>query len=246
MRSYLACCGAILASTAASPVLAQDDWSGPYVGGYVGAAHEETGFEDFACWASCTKPTLQGSSANVGISLGYDHQFTDALVVGLAGDFGTGQNRSMVEGSSFSTATVGEISLNSDIAHQFSVRARAGLASGDTLFYVTGGVALAKAQFSAQGEGIPTSLPGHSQNFDATWKGHISGPVFGLGIEQKFGSFSAKAEVLNSRFGKVSTCFSNSDGPNAGICWQDNLPIPPQLDNTYSRTDIRLGVAYRF
>lgn len=246
MRSYFAVCVTILTSFAASPALAQDNWSGAYVGAYVGGTQEETGFEDLACWTACTKPTVQGTSANVGISLGYDHQVADTLVIGLVGDFGTGQKRTLVEGISPPTATVGKISMDSDIAHQAAIRARAGMANGDTLFYVTGGVAFAKARFSARGEGMPTFWPGHSANFDATWNGHISGPVVGLGIEQKFGSFSARAEVLHSRFGKVSSCFSNSDGPNAGMCWRDNLPIPPQLDNTYNRTDFRVGIAYRF
>ena len=246
MKSIVFLSGFILATGVSTPVWAQENWSGPYFGAYADVSNDETGFEDFGCWTACTKVTVQGNQVGGGFTAGYDIQVADSFVVGAVGDIGTGHNRSLVAGAGLPTSSVGTITFRSDVSRQSSIRARAGLASGRTLLYVTGGIGLAKGKYSAEGRGLPVFNPAHSANFAAAWSGTTSGPIVGAGVEFQFAAFSAKAEVLNTRFQTTSACFANLDGPNAGVCWTTAYGIPPQLNTTSSQTSIRVGLNYRF
>lgn len=231
----------------ASPAFAeQADWSGPHVGAYVEAAYDETGIEDFACWAACTKPTLQGTEPKAGVTLGYDLQFDNTLVVGLAADFGSGSRRSLVEGAAIGVSAVPVYTLESETDYEASLRARAGLAVGNTLVYVAGGAGWTKARYGVVARNVTVYNPLQTSNFEANWTGTVSGPVFGGGIEHRFGPASARIEVLHRRYAPASTCFANSDGPNAGVCWPTFYSVPAQVNVDQRTTALRFALSYRF
>lgn len=237
---------ALLLSGVPASAQASEDWTGAYAGAYADAGSERTSFEDFGCWTSCTQPNLKGTSLNAGGTLGFDIQASDGLVIGAVADIGTGGERELFAGATIGVPTQGVISWHSKTDWQSTIRGRVGFSSGDTLIFVSGGAAFAKAKFSTQGRGVPTWWPNHSQNFEATWQGTLSGRSYGVGIERKFGDVAAKVELLQTDYGHASTCFANSDGVNAGVCWRDNLAFAPLVRNSYSSTNIRIGLNYRF
>lgn len=245
----LAIRAAVLAAlTSASPAFADDaDWSGAHVGVYAEASYDESGFEDFSCWTACTRPSLQGTSLKAGATLGYDLEVDDSLVIGLAGDFGTGSRRSMVEGAAVGIIGTPVYTLQSETDYEANVRARVGMSTGKTLVYITGGIGFARTRFSAEGRNVVSWYPTiQSPNFGAVWEGTMSGPVFGGGIEHRFGGASARIEVLHRRYEPASACFANSDGANAGVCWPVLYSIPAQMNFDTQSTALRFGLSYRF
>ncbi len=248
MKVYQLISSLLASSVLATPALAQSgDWTGPYAGVYTDVAYDELGVEDFGCWTACTKPTVQGTAIKAGASAGYDVQIEDTLVFGLVADLGTGSRRKLIEGDAIGVHGNGTFTFESDVELEASIRARAGLAQGDTLIYITGGMAFARGRFNAEGSGVPTYWVNHSSDFNASWSGTVTGPTFGGGIEHQLGPASVRFEVLHKRFAPVSACFANVGTPNPGECWQDNYAmIPPQVNYTYSVTNLRLGINYRF
>lgn len=247
MKVYHLISGLLASSFLAAPAMAQSaDWTGPYVGTYVDVSYDELGVEDFGCWTACTKPTVQGTAMKAGATIGYDLQIGDTLVVGLAADLGTGSRRRLVEGAAIGTVGPGTLAFESDLDREATLRGRAGLVQGDTLIYLTGGVALAKARFTAGAYNVPSYMLGQTFSAEAAWSGTTSGPTFGGGIEHRFGPISARFEMLHKRYSPVSSCFTNLDDLNSGPCWDFNSAIPPQVNYTYSATSLRVGVNYRF
>ena len=232
----------VIAPNAAS---AQDNWSGPYFGVFTQAVSSETDYEDFGCWTACTRPTVQSNSAGVGATIGYDVQAGDGLVIGLMADIGSGSKRKL-DNSDLGLQTVGAVAWRSDIAFESTARARIGVNHGKSLIYVTGGLAFAKATFSAEGRNVTSYYPSHSTNYEAGWSGTLNGRSYGGGLEYAMGKFSLKAEVLQTKYTPVSSCFGNSDGPNAGVCWSSASAIPPLLRNAYSATSVKVGLNFRF
>lgn len=247
MKVYHLISGLLASSVLAVPAMAESkDWTGPYVGTYVDVSYDELGVEDFGCWTACTKPTVQGTAMKAGATIGYDLQIGETLVVGLAADLGSRSRRHLVQGAAIGTISTATFTFESDLDREATVRARAGLVQGDTLIYLTGGIAFAKGRFTAGGRNAPTYWLTHSPNYDASWIGTTTGPTFGGGIEHRFGPISARFEVLHKRYAPTSACFANIDTPNPGQCWQVVYSVPPQVNYTYSTTSLRLGVNYRF
>ena len=232
----------IFAPSAAS---AQDNWSGPYLGVFAQTGPSETGYEDFGCWTACTRPTVQGNSAGIGATIGYDVQAGDGLVLGLMADIGSGSNR-MLDNSDLGLQTVGSVAWRSKIAFESTVRARIGVTHGKSLIYATSGLAFAKATFSAEGRNVTSYYPSHSTNFEAAWSGTLHGRSYGGGLEYAMGKASLKVEVLQTKYTPASSCFGNSDGPNAGVCWSGVSAIPPLLRNAHSATSVKVGLNFRF
>lgn len=224
---------------------AQETWTGPYVGVYADGSSSETGYEDYGCWTACTKPTVQSINATVGGTAGFDIQTGDGLVLGLVGDVGTGGKSSFTAHSSGLPSPT-TTTWRSDIDYRATVRARIGITSGKALVYVTGGIAMAHGVISAEARNFPTYSTARSSNYDATWRGTMTGAVYGAGIEYAMGPLSFKSEFLLSKFAPVSSCFANSDGPNAGVCWPTLYAIPALMRNSYAATGVRLGLNYRF
>lgn len=231
----------------ASPAYAEDKlWSGPYIGASIDASFDETNVEDLSCWTSCSNVSLRKMSAAATFSAGYDVQLSDSLVVGLVADIATGSDRKFVVGEDLPVSTIGKIAYSTNISNRMTFRARAGIADGSTLVYLTGGLARAKTDHRVTATGVTSFWASHSTDFDATWTGYENGFVYGVGIEHKLGQISAKAEVLGSQYTTKSTCFANSTGMNVGQCWPDPFIIPPQVNFSSNVTQIKIGLNLRF
>lgn len=124
-------------------------WTGFYVGAHAGYAEADYKGE----WDPSEDPWLYGkefdlSRFNGGLHAGYNFQ-VDSIVWGIEGDI-TGANLADTQchdDTSGICAYSSSMSANLDLLA--SVRGRLGLASGNSLFYVTGGIAFADADFTA-------------------------------------------------------------------------------------------------
>jgi outer membrane immunogenic protein len=131
------------------------DWTGLYVGAWVGSACIDGELTD----NSSTPPgtfEMAGCGGKGGITAGYNHQFEN-FVLGLEGDWGMSGKLAKNEepGVDFSYA------MNS-IA---TLRARAGIAFDDTLLYVTGGGAWVIGDV----DGIISPVPDHIKHDHWGW-----------------------------------------------------------------------------
>lgn len=239
--------GLLIVATVAAPNKANaDEWSGPYVGVFGEATHSQTDFEDMGCWYVCTKPTTQGVTATGGGTVGVDFQVADSFAFGVAGDISGGIDRQTIIGDRNAPAHA-TVVLKSKTSLQASIRARAGLVTGDTMVYATGGVSIAKARFVAEAHNfvVMAAYPDNNPSYSATWEGTTSGMVFGGGIEHRINNFSARFEIIHSKFGRKTACNANSDGPDAGQCWERVDYIPSVVATDLSTTSIRLGMNWR-
>lgn len=154
------------------------DWTGPYVGGFVGLASLE-GSYDATSICGCTNydRELSGSGYHAGVLLGWNYQL-DNIVFGIEGDYAWG----------------GEVADNDDPAEETyfnfdsigTIRARAGWAQDNTLIYFTGGAAF----IDTEGGG----LIGTEDVKDSRW---LTGWTVGGGIEHAFGAgLAARLEYL--------------------------------------------------
>lgn len=247
MKLLLVC--ATIAAASINPTASwaeTDKWSGPYVGASADAVFDDTTIEDMGCWTSCSSISLRKASASATVSAGYDVQVTDDLVMGIVADFGSGNERRTLVGDGLPVSTTGTITHSSKIAERMSLRGRAGVTFGNSLIYLSGGIARAKVTHRVQGEGVPSYSPSHSADFDATWSGYNNGLIYGIGVERKIGALSAKVEVVSTHYATKAACFSNSTGSDIGQCWPTHYVIPPQVNFNSTSAQIRVGVNWRF
>lgn len=145
-------------------------WTGYYVGLHGGfAAVDWSGaFEDDFDWSD-----LNESGFVIGGQIGYNHQLPNNLVLGVEGDFsyGLGLDATAIE---LDTPDPNEF-IDSDIDWLASLRLKAGLAVGDFMPFVTGGVGFARYDLDYTLEGAP------ADSFNTT--GVSVGPVVGGGLE---------------------------------------------------------------
>ena len=125
-------------------------WTGFYVGAHAGYnAADYNGL-----WTPSEIPALRGKDFDLdgfsgGLHVGYNWQMDSNFVFGIEGDV-TGANMSDFvphmnpdTGSQYTSSMAAQIDLLA------SVRGRLGMASNNSLFYVTGGIAFADASFKA-------------------------------------------------------------------------------------------------
>lgn len=201
----------IAATLAFTPALAQEpaDWSGGYVGGFVGALRS-TG--------AASLGDYQGALLELDVSNGlFPEDIDDAEVAGTGGlTFGWNrQSGALVTGVEIDFALTG-----SDVENGFArrdpnpdptfngvntvtgygteldtlatARLRAGYASGATLFYVTGGLAAGRVR---NGFSLELTELGYANDWSAS--GTRFGYVVGAGIERRMSErLSAKLEVM--------------------------------------------------
>jgi outer membrane immunogenic protein len=155
------------------------DWSGFYVGGWVGATCIDGELTDNA------GPTLwemSGCGWKGGLLGGYNHQF-EQWVVGLEGDWGmTGDIATNEEAG-------GDFAFSMD--HIATIRARWGYAFDDTLLFLTGGAAWARGDL----DGIIAATPDHIKGTHWGW-------TFGGGMEHAItDQVRIKLDYLYTAFG---------------------------------------------
>jgi opacity protein-like surface antigen len=213
--------GSLTLPTAA---LAQStDWTGFYAGGRIGGLKQPSGnnervefdtnldgsFGDTvrtAAGADAFSPGFCDGAANdrtpaagcVGddegadgaLMLGYDVQFGSVLV-GLVGEIGRGKAEDSV--AAFST-TPAFYTMTRRLRTNGAIRARVGVPFGDTLPYLTAGVAAAKIDHRfVTSNGINSFT---ERGDDKT----VYGSRVGAGVEQRFGRFTIGALYLYSNY----------------------------------------------
>lgn len=139
--------------------------------------------------ASSTATTCRDSSGTEwAVHAGYDFQIGNSFVVGIVGDYGRADVQDAV--TAFST-TPAFYTLERDLDDIASIRARAGVALGRTLFYGTGGAVYAKVRSSfTTSNGVNTFTSREEE--DDTYGYRVGG-----GVEHRFGErFSLGVQYL--------------------------------------------------
>jgi outer membrane immunogenic protein len=158
------------------------DWTGAYVGAWVGETCIEGTLIEHAAGGDVLWEN-SGCGHKGGVMAGYNHQF-DNFVLGLEADWG------MTGSIAENTEAGGDFAFKMD--HLVTGRVRAGYAWDDTLFYYTGGLAWAKGDL----DGIIAADPNHI-------KGSHFGVSMGGGVEHAFtDQLRLRLEYIYTKFGK--------------------------------------------
>lgn len=217
---------ALLLGSVAFPATASaqaSGWTGPYVGGRLGALDQKSGgserilfdtnldgnFNDTvrtAAGADAFSPGFCNGAANDrtptsgcskddsgvdgAVMAGYDLQF-GSLVVGVVGEIGRGKAEDSV--AAFST-TPAFYTMTRRLRTNGAIRARVGLPFGNTLPYVTAGIAAADIKRSFATSNTVNSFT--ERDDDEI----VYGTRFGGGIEQRFGRFTIGALYLVTNY----------------------------------------------
>jgi len=217
------------AAPAPAPVfVAAPTWAGPYVGINLGVMHSnhdqlqqtEPDYYDYAftCndYAYCASKTAFGALA--GVTAGYNFQsgrFVYGVEADIAGVFNNEANFGW-EGNEPTSTKVNAIG---------TLRARAGVASASSLFYLTAGVAAVQSKLAWAGD--DSDYVGSK----SAWKW---APVVGAGIEHQLGGgWSAKIEGLYVFNVKSKLQTYNGDTGKS-------------FRNDSDHAIVRLGLNYRF
>ena len=207
------------------------DWSGPYVGLYAGHAtgnadDEFSGYLNASPWLSYVDPmAIKGNM--LGALAGYNYAAGN-FVLGVEADFG----HANVDGSiNFAgDSEKGAYITNFDMGWNGHLRARAGIAADNLLFFVAGGLAVAQADYSYNWPPNPTEIyHGH-----ATYKG-LS---LGAGLDYAFSpALLLRAEYLYDNFGDHSFDFQGTG----------DLAYYHAIDDVSLQTHaLRVALAYKF
>lgn len=219
------------------------DWRGFYVGAHVGASRSETDQSDLNNQFLNEPPTQSEVGVSGGLYLGYNYTLSDRLMLGAEFDYSTG-----VEMDNFFSAnaagTSGQVYDNS-FESIMSLRARAGVTSGDSLIYVTGGVAYGDGSFEAYNVNEPLQTSCNNSICAETSDGFL-GVVIGGGVEHAFrenivGRFevmhyefeSQQADVEDKASGGVPAC-------STGATDSCTFGFSPSV------TQVRVGISYNF
>jgi outer membrane immunogenic protein len=202
--SSVALLGSAAAQPPAPPVMS---WAGPYAGLDLGAAWHRSSFTDVDNFAFLLPGGINNNfwtntraGVTVGGLLGYNWQINN-FVYGVEGDL------SWIDGkASASIPTVIQIGVpavaSTNLQWMSTLRGRAGLAYGPTLFYGTGGLAVARISDS-------WGIPGAMVDSDHTRAGWTAGG----GVEHMFApNWTGRIEALYADFGKTTetASFSNT------------------------------------
>lgn len=185
-----------LAITAEPP--AARDWTGFYAGVHAGYGWTELRSEPTDAYGGLEPGGFFG-----GGQAGYNHQFSNKLVLGIEADVSFTSQKDSV-GASFGDPLSAQVEFGhrASIDSFGTVRGRIGYAAGRLLPYVTGGLAWANAEMDYQqtvtvgGVVIPEASGGASD------KQTFSGWTVGGGLEYAItDQITAKAEYLYADFG---------------------------------------------
>lgn len=121
------------------------NWSGFYIGAVGAGGIHSVNTEDYWCDNACDAPSLEDWDASIGGLVGVNWH-NGNLVLGLAGDFSTGFDRS--ENVLFNDDPDGVV-WSGEWNWYATARAVAGLATGNALVYVTAGAAFVDVDYAA-------------------------------------------------------------------------------------------------
>jgi outer membrane immunogenic protein len=218
-----------------APCCAPFTWTGFYIGAHGGWYQARTD----AAYHVDDDDTFVGDrfTLNGGVfggHIGYNLQ-TANVVIGIEADYSAMSNGSDTR-SSFAAVDTAEgdaLSTKTRLDSVATVRGRLGVASGQTLFYATAGVAFANAEYTAK---FFDSDPGVT--FTKRVNLNDTGAVFGGGIEQAIGSgFSMRAEYLHMVFDSENNFAVGSLGGST---------IAGDHARLRDIDEVRLGITYKF
>jgi outer membrane immunogenic protein len=219
MRLFLIASATLVVAAADSQATAQNaSWTGPYLGGRLGFTtqpqdKDETvlfdtdldgtfsdtvntvaganAFSPGFCGGVAKSATATGCSDRDGtewaVHAGYDYQLGRLLVVGIVAEYG---RSTIVDSVTAFSTTPAFYSLTRRLRDNASLRARAGIAAGNTLIYGTGGVAYGKVRNSfTTSNTVNTFTPTGDEK---AWGYRVGG-----GVEQRVSrNFSIAAQYL--------------------------------------------------
>jgi len=178
-----------------APAIVAWDWTGPYVGAYVGVgvSHSRTHDPRFPNTPGGDPGDLEhtGYGLSAGGTIGYNHQLNwgilgQKFVIGAEGDIGAFDTSNKVFDLNNTSLT-----YNTKTRWLATARARVGLTDGPNFNYVTGGF----AALNLKDSNIDT--PGAFSGLAVTQSKTETGYVLGSGIETMLGNgWSAKSEYL--------------------------------------------------
>lgn len=247
---------AIAACAIATPALADDeatDWNGAYVGvsvGYTDAKSDQTVTLGGA-WSSETAAlqshvvgfypnNTKSQDINFGAQLGYNAQTSGGLVVGVEADVSVLSGSDTVSKPLTATTPFPALSYATsttfDPKATYGVKAKLGFASGNTMFYMTGGWAWTNADVTMD----ITSNGGYHKT--AAVSANFDGYQLGGGIEQRLGSnMSVRLDYTYSDQGDVT--FDTVYAPGSAF-------VTPAYNETFTQDlrmhMVRLGVNFHF
>jgi outer membrane autotransporter protein len=231
------------------PAVTQSDWTGFYVGGFLGVATGRTdiGFPAGNPATSGTAPRVFGGIG--GLQAGYNRQFANKWVVGIEGDIGAanihgsrtaGTDSGLDAGGAPVAFSPAFFTAQDKTNWQGTLTGRLGYAWGRTLFYGKGGVAFEDSATTMTCIFGPTGTAGAraclnpalalTGQFGTSYYTRVGG-VVGYGTEFDLGkNWSAKAEYDYLFFGRHSA--TANDGTVV-------------TDKAWS-SQVKVGVNYRF
>jgi outer membrane immunogenic protein len=196
MKKLFLSAASILALSA--PVMAADivepapfDWTGPYVGLNAGASFFKEDLELSDNFVPSVSDDGTDTNVTFGVQAGYNFQ-SDNLLLGVEGDFNY-----LDAGEDLLLVGKGISSWESDHDWFATIRARAGLVSDQTLFYITGGVAFLDADYELERSVIGPVVTASADDVLVGW-------TIGGGIGHAFSEdWSVKIEYLYADFESV-------------------------------------------
>ncbi len=210
-------------------------WSGPYIGLNIGAARHHWSFTDvnrfFFASPNDTFWTDSKTGFTIGGQIGYNWQW-DSFVFGVEADgnwIDANADASFTRFSSLAHAV-------SELNWLSTFRARAGVAVDRTLFYITGGLALAGINdrwgTTPRNAAPDTTACACLFVSDNT---RVAGTIGG-GVEHRFApQWTGRVEILYANFGNRSAVFVN---PNNGQTYRSEF--------TNSLIMARAGLNYKW
>ncbi|MEO1161486.1 MAG: outer membrane beta-barrel protein, partial [Pseudomonadota bacterium] len=189
-------------------------WTGLYLGAHAGAGAFSGRAFDWGrdIFDQPSGDLNQGAAAALGgVQAGYNWQ-SGALVTGIEADFtatGFSENRSF-----FSNDT--NKFVQAEMPWMATVRARMGLASGNTMAYVTAGLAIARLEHCAN-RNEPCSTAAINGNDDIAWNEVRPGIVAGAGVETRLShDWSLKGEYLYVNIIDTDVVYDDNEDPGDG------------------------------
>jgi len=213
--------GGLVQSAAAAEPPAFNQWTGFYAGVAAGAGWGAAEQTDTSIFGPFTSGRYHTQGPIFGLSAGYNWQ-AGAIVIGAETDL----SFAAIKGVQDNPGTCINSRCDSEIQALGTLRGRLGVAWGEWLPFVSGGLAYAKLRGS---EGPAPGLGGSG----SIW---VAGYTIGGGAEVKLGpQWSAKLEYLFVDLGNHEVWTNNL---GFGVLARENLDVTAHV--------VRIGINYRF